>query len=108
MGSSTVMWEKDLLRPTVACIATEDVEESCQLNNMTLEQMLQPFCEFPEIATPFRSLNGPMTLNCLCLKLVRASKMVSSSPETNHERLSTAVGDSEVVHRTFTQFAQNA
>ncbi len=97
VGSSVTMWENDLLRPTIACIATEDVNKSCQLNNLTLEEMLQPFCEFSEIALPFRSLSGPITLKGLSLRLVRASKMVASSPEANHMRLRDAVGDDEVI-----------
>ncbi len=104
MGSA--LWEKDFLRPTVACIATEDVNKCCQLNNLTLEQMLQPFCEFPEISLPFRSLGGSITLKSLHVNLIRASNMVASPPEANNTRLSDAVGDDEVVHCILTSFIQ--
>jgi hypothetical protein len=83
--------QRELCRPVVACVVTEEADKSCLVNGLSFEQLMAPFTWLPGAKLPFRSASGVIVLENLGLKMVRASNMAPPPPGTSDPCLASAM-----------------
>lgn len=78
----------DEITPVVMVIRTDLVEEACQKNNLSLIEMLKPFCAFNNIDVPVRTASDqPYRIQKFKLRLFYASEIRQPNIEVAKERL---------------------
>ncbi|KAL8527010.1 hypothetical protein ACS0TY_016031 [Phlomoides rotata] len=90
----------DEISPVVMVLRTPLVEESCRENELSLIEMLTPYCNFSNIDVPVRTASDqPYRLRRFKLRLFYASEIRKRSSEAAKDRLNqviTHAGDTEL------------